>query len=72
MEKASTTREREEYSDDEDSTDPFEELGVEEVKKTASKMEAWNKVFERNESGFRKYWRKESLGNGPILYGVTK
>ena len=29
--------EREEYSDDEDSTDPFEEPGVEEVKKTASK-----------------------------------
>ena len=29
--------EREEYSDDEDSNNPFEEPGVEEVKKTASK-----------------------------------
>ena len=28
VEKASTTREIEEYSDDEDSTDPFEEPGV--------------------------------------------
>ena len=51
--------EREEYSDDEDPTDLFEEPGVGEVKKTASKRK-------------RKPEIKKASETTPILYGVTK
>ena len=45
--------EREEYSDDEDSTDLFEEPGVGEVKKTASKRKRKPEINSSRKKGKR-------------------
>ena len=66
--------EREEYSDDEDSTDLFEEPGVGEVKKTASKRKRKPKIKSSKETkaASENNEEKKASEKTRILYGVTK